>query len=319
MNTYKHIYTGQDIAIIIPTKDRPDKIKKLLASIANQTVMCGRVIIVDGGQSVKDIVMSFSKRLPVEYFECHPPGQIRQRNMAISQIDKHTPLVGSLDDDIVLEPQALQAMIAFWNICEYNTAGVSFNIVNNPPYRHSWARAMIGMSSRQQGRVLRSGYNIAIFPTDKDLRTQWLCGGATIWKSNILKNYHHQEISSSWAICEDIIFSYPISKQFPTYVCANAKVRHEHEYDHKIKMKYHYYGRTVTLWRLYFVESHAELSRNYFLWMTIGQITVRFALGICLLRMRELQYAIGQLEGLITGLKNIIRKSSLLTILNESK
>lgn len=318
MSETKQIYKGQDVAFIIPTKDRPEKVKTVLDSVARQTVPCGRMIIVDGGRSVKDIVMGFSDSLPVEYYECYPPGQIRQRNMGIALLDERTPLVGFLDDDIVLEPQALESMITFWNKCEPDTAGVSFNIVNNPPYRHSWVRAIMGMSSPQQGLVLRSGYNIATSPVGTDLRAQWLCGGATVWKKQILKNFPHKEIDSRWAICEDAIFSYPIGKIFPLYVCADAKARHEHVYDHTAKMKYRYYGRTVTLWRLYFVESHVELSRMFFLWMLLGQITGRCVLGILSFRIRHIQYAIGQIEGAIVGLTALLRGVNLIFLLNEN-
>lgn len=310
-------YMAKDVAFIIPTKDRPEKLKNLIDSIAGQNEVCGRVIVVDGGKSVRDVVRGFSDRLPVEYYECHPPGQIRQRNMAISLLDDQTPLVGFLDDDIVLEPQALEAMLTFWNKCEPDTAGVSFNIVNNSPYRHSWMRAVIGMSSPQQGRVLRSGYNVATSPVDIDLKVQWLCGGATVWKREILQKFINKEVCSRWAICEDVIFSYPIGKRFPLYVCADAKVRHEHVYDHTAKMKYRYYGRTITLWRLYFVESHAELSRIFFLWMLLGQITARCISGIISFRISDIQYAIGQIEGAIIGLSALLRGLNLLSFLNE--
>ena len=317
MNETKKTYTGHDVAFIIPTKDRPEKVKNVLESIASQTMSCGRLIVVDGGQSVKDICMGFVDRLPVEYHECSPPGQIRQRNFGIAKLKGAYPLVGSLDDDIVLEPRAVEEIVAFWNRCEKNTAGVSFNIVNIPSHRYSWSKAAIGMSSSQQGRILRSGYNVLGSPTDTDLRVQWLPGGATVWRRGILEKFTNREISSRWAICEDVIFSYPIGKEFPLYVCANARARHEHIYDHKARMKYRYYGRTITLWRLYFVESHAELSRLFFLWMLLGQIIARCVSGIFLFRSRDIQYAIGQIEGALAGLRLLTRGSDLLPLLSE--
>lgn len=317
MMKVKQPYASQDIAVIIPTKDRPEKIRIVLDSLAKQTQACGRIIIVDGGKSVEDIVMGFSPGLPVEYYECTPPGQIRQRNMAISLLDDRTSLVGFLDDDIVLEPQAIEAIVNFWNQCEADTAGVSFNIVNNPPYRHSWVKAVIGMSSLQQGQVTRSGYNVATTPAKIDLRTQWLCGGATVWRAEILKAFPHREINSRWAICEDLLFSYPIGKKFPLYVCADAKVRHEHVYDHTVKMKYRYYGRTVTLWRFYFVECHPEFSRMFFLWMIFGQIVAKIFSGILLFRMKDLHYAIGQIEGVLKGLHTMLNGKSTLHYLEE--
>lgn len=317
MNGTKGIYTGQDLAFIIPTKDRPEKVKNLLDSMANQTITCGRIIIVDGGQSVRDIVMSFSDSLPVEYYTCFPPGQIRQKNKGVSLLNDQTRLVGFLDDDIVLYPQALERMIIFWNWCEPDTAGVSFNIVNGPSYRYSWVKALMGMSSAKQGRVLRSGYNVPTTPADSHLKVQWLCGGATVWRREILNRFTGREIYSRWAICEDVIFSYPIGKEYPLHVCADAKVRHEHVYDHAAKMKYRYYGRTVTLWRLFFVESHVELSRMFFLWMLFAQICARLVMGIFSFRMRHIEYAIGQMEGAIRGLSALHRNVNLLSLLNE--
>lgn len=309
-------YTPREIALIIPTKDRPEKISHLLESLAGQRIRCGRIIIVDGGESVEGIVMRFSDTLPVEYYQCHPPGQIRQRNMAISLLDDRTPLVCFLDDDIVLEPLALESMISFWNKTEPDTAGVSFNIVNKHSTFPAWAKAVI-KTIFPQGRVLCSGYNISIEDVSTDLKTQWLCGGATVWRQEILKKYSNKEISSRWATCEDVIFSYPIGKRFSLYVCADAKVRHEHIYDHKTKMKYRYYGRTVILWRFFFVESHVELSRMFFLLMASAEIAFRLIIGMLLFRKRYFQYAMGQIEGAIIGLKASHCGLNLLSFLNE--
>ena len=310
-------YSGLGIAIIVPTKDRPQKLRNLLESLANQTVDCGRIIVVDSGQDNGNLVGSFGGMIPVEYHRSSVQGQIYQRNFGIGLLDDSTPLVCSLDDDIVVEPGAFKAMIDFWNRCESSTAGVSFNIVNLPPFKHTWLKSIMGMSSPQQGRVLSSGYNVFISPVKKNIRTQWLCGGATVWKKEVLDEFVNKEVLSKWAICEDVIFSYPIGKKYPLYVCADARVRHEHVYDHTTKMKHRYYGRTITLWRLYFVESHAELSRIFYLWMLLGQIIARCISGLILFRMSDIQYAVGQIEGVKIGLSALFQGANLWPFLNE--
>ena len=317
MNDDELKYSSSDIAFIIPTKDRPGKIRNFLTSLAQQSASCGRVIVVDGGESVKDIVHSFSDRLPVEHYECRPPGQIRQRNMGISLLDDKTPLVGFLDDDIVLEPQALEQMVSFWNRADKAAAGVSFNIVNQHTTLPKWAKGLWGMILPQQGKVLRSGYHVSIENVPSDLQTEWLCGGATVWKQGILKEHTNTEISSLWAIGEDLIFSYPIGKQFPLYVCADAKVRHEHIYDHKVKKRHRYYGRTAFLWRLFFVESHAELSRKRYFLMASGEMAFRLLIGLFSFQKQQIQFALGQKDGILTGLRAIRRGSDLISILNE--
>ncbi|MFA4851402.1 MAG: glycosyltransferase family 2 protein [Bacteroidales bacterium] len=313
----KQIYSGQDLAFIIPTKDRPIKIRAVLDSIVQQTIKCGRILVIDGGQSVKEIVMSFSCTLPVEYYACHPPGQIRQKKMGINLLDDRTPLVGFLDDDIVLEPQAIERLLSFWNKCEPEAAGVSFNIINGAPQPKSWLRNFFDLSVAEPGRVLRSGMATSNCQVTHNIRAQWVCGGATIWKQQILKDFPYREIASRWAITEDLIYSYPIGKRFPLYVCADAKVRHEHVIDYVAKMKHFYCGYTYTIWCFYFVESNPEFSRMFFLLTMLMGIVSRLIIGIFTFQMRHLEFSLGQLKGVIMGLVAISRAQDLSVLLNE--
>ena len=319
MSQPNEIYTGRDIAFIIPTKDRPKKLKNLLDSLAAQDEVCERVIVVDGGKSVKDVVIGFSDRLPVEYYECRPPGQIRQRNMGISLLDGNTPLVGSFDDDIVLESNSLKEMIAFWNRCETHTAGVSFNIVNGPEESRPWIKCLLGLSAREQGRVLRSGMTTSNTHVKVDLRSEWLCGGATIWKQQILMEFPHREIPIRWATSEDLIFSYPIRKKYPLYVCADAQARHEHEFDYRSTKKNWFHGFTQTIMIFYFVASNKDLSKKLFLWTLLVRIAGKLVLGACTFRRAPIEFAIGQMQGAVNGLTAIIRGRDMFSIFNDKR
>lgn len=311
-------YNPSDLAFIVPTKDRPLKVRALLQSLASQTVPCGRIIVVDGGESVESVVSSFSSSLPVEYYKAPAPGQLRQRNQGIALLDARTRLVGCLDDDIVLEKDAVESLIHFWNSrCEPETAGVSFNIVNEPSAECSWWKRVIGLGSPTPGQVLRSGITASNCRVSSHTRTQWLCGGATVWKQEILKEFPHKEINSRWAIGEDIIYSYPIGKQYPLYVCADAKVRHEHVFDYKVKRPHRFHGCTQTKWLFYFVESNKDLSRPLFLYTQAVKILGRIGLGLCTWRKEPLAFAMGQIEGLTAGLVALMQSRDLMTIINE--
>ena len=72
-------YVSKDLAFIIPTKDRPKELDRLLQSIKESDCEVGRIIIVASGQDISDVVTEFSKKLPVEYYSSEP-GQIKQRN-----------------------------------------------------------------------------------------------------------------------------------------------------------------------------------------------------------------------------------------------
>ena len=209
-------YKTTDLAIIIPTKDRPFQMKRHLQSLVEQKCILGRVIVVASGQDIKDIVLDFKDSLPVEYYKSEPD-QIRQRNLGISKLDERTKLVACMDDDVTYHDDAIAKMIRFWNNIPSDTAGVGFNIINLPKMEHNWLRGLLGFSSKNHGQVLKSGFNTSISNISENIQVQWLNGGSSVWRQNILQEYMMKEINTSWAVCEDLIFSYHLGKKFPLY------------------------------------------------------------------------------------------------------
>jgi glycosyltransferase involved in cell wall biosynthesis len=316
MNGPRKTYSGKDVAIIIPTKDRPGKIRNLLNSLADQTTLCGRVIVVDGGYSVKGVVTEFVDKLPVEHYMCEPPGQIRQRNMGKNLLDERTFLIGSIDDDIVLEQDALEKMIDFWNHTDINTAGVGFNgihlSVSN--YSNMFSRLLTRRLTRRRipGRVLSCGINASIENVSSDIRTQWLGGGFTVWKREILKEFPQDDLRTRWAAGEDLRFSYPIGKKYPLYVCAGAKIYHEHTYDQAPKgVVYVYQGRKQSLAVFYFVGLHKELSRVKCLLMLLRSFTGNFVFGCAAFNLPLILFSFGRMQGIFICLKSLFGYADL--------
>jgi len=318
MNEIKTVYMGRDLVLIIPTKDRPIKILSLLDSIAIQTVQCGRVIIVDGGRSIKDIVNGYRNCLTVEYYRCWPPGQIRQRNMGIAQLNNRNLLIGFIDDDMVFEPDAIEKMIDFWNRTEAKTAGVGFNIVNASPHRHSFILGLFLASSHIQGSILRSGHNVTISNISEDIHTQWLGGGYTVWRHEILENFSQKNLNTRYAAGEDVRFSYPIGKQYPLYVCAGARIRHEHDYDQVPNKAFHrYQGLKLSIGNFCFAESYQEISCVACLWMLTGMALSGFVSGCVTFSRRRLEFSLGQAKAIVLFLKSILGDTDMFAELED--
>lgn len=312
-------YVATDIAFIVPTKDRPAQIEKLLESLFRQTQTCGRIVVVDGGKCIEHIISKFRGRLELEYIQCSIPGQIRQRNMGIEALGTKYRLVGFLDDDLVLEPDALEKMVEFWNQIEIGTAGVGFNITNVPPFRHSFILGLFAMSSTKPGVVLKSGYNVCINHIPVSSRSQWLGGGYTVWRSDILNLFTQNTLNTRWAIGEDLRFSYPIGTQYPLYVCADAKVRHEHVFDQSSPGKVYWYrGRKSVISQFYFVQLHAEnFSRLACLWMLLGKCTLRLAISCANFDRHLLLQALGEISGFFICFHAALTSKNLLKQLED--
>ncbi len=296
-------YKTKDLAIIIPTKDRPGEVKRHLESISDQGCSIGRIIIVASGYDIKNMVIKFRKNLPVEYYRSEP-GQIRQRNLGIKKLDSSTKLVACMDDDVTYHKDAIKEMIGLWNNIGENTAGVGFNIVNLPDTNHNFIRGVLGFSSKMPGRVLRSGFNTSISNVSENILVEWLNGGSSVWKQEVLLKFPLKEINTRWAVCEDLIFSYPLGKIHPLYICANAKVEIDEEIvDRSTYDFYIYRGTAEYLWKLYFVMQNKDLSAYSFLLNKLLYCIIQLVKGCIFLDKSKIYTVIGILKAFFKSLK----------------
>ena len=305
-------YNSNELALIIPTKDRPVQVKRHLQSLVTQNCEVGRVIVVASGEDIEDIVMSFKDKLPVEYYRSEP-GQIRQRNMGISKLDNRTKLVATMDDDATYHEDAIAKMIHFWNRVEPDTAGVGFNVVNRPLNKHSWFKGCLGFSSAKSGQVLKSGLGTSIHNVEENIQVQWLNGGSGVWRQDILMTNPSQEINTSRAVCEDLIFSYPLGKKYPLYVCSDAKVEieeilyiNEQLIDQNTKELYIYSGREKWLWNLYFVMINEDLSIIYFILRQIIYCIAQIFKGAIYFDKKRYFFTIGIIKGFFISLRALL-------------
>jgi glycosyltransferase involved in cell wall biosynthesis len=318
VNTTANRYRADELAVLVPTFKRPAKLRNLLESLAAQSTPAGRVIIVDGDTTAEPVVNEFADSARAEYFRCVPPGQLRQRRHGIAQLKPTDRLVALLDDDIVLEPEAIAEMIAFWNRSEPTTAGVCFNIINGEPERFSVWHRLLGLGASQPGRVLSSGLTTANSHVSADARVQWLPGGATVWRSDVLARSSHVDVAARWAIAEDLIFSYPIGKSEPLYVSALARVRHEHVADYGVQRQDRYHGRTQTLWTYHFVSRNSDLSLARFLLATVVRMAGKFVgRGILRRDPSSREFVIGQASALASIAANAMRGGDSTSLLSE--
>lgn len=264
-------FSSSDISVLTPTKDRPHKIVNLLDSLVAQTKQVGRVVVVGSGQNIGEIVRSYDKKLNIEYYHSDIAGQIRQRKLGVTKLDNRTRLVATLDDDIILKSDAIENLISFWNTKDQKTAGIGFNITNMQRHEYSRFKKSLYLSLESPGRVISSGYTTSLVNIDSDIKTNWLNGGATVWKQNILVDgIHKKNMDSPWAPCEDLMFSYPISKKFDLWVCKSAEVIHDDKVVFQNISTAIQRGRLLSQWTLEFVKQNKDLSTSHFTIATIS-------------------------------------------------
>lgn len=214
------------IAFVVPTKDRPEDLRGMLASLAGQTRRPDQVIVVDGSDPpVREVVEEFGL-LPSEYVRVFPPSLARQRNAGMARLGGDVTLAGYLDDDLVLEPEAVQRMLEFWDNAADDVGGAAFTITNNPAPGALSLKQLFGIDDARPGRMLRSGCPSTITPQHADIETDWLYGGATVWRRGVIESYPYDEWFVGTGFMEDIDFSYSVRAHYRLLVIAGARLAH---------------------------------------------------------------------------------------------
>jgi glycosyltransferase involved in cell wall biosynthesis len=262
------------LACIVPTRNRRSDLWRMLSSIRDGTCAPDQIIVVDGGdegQTVEDVAIRFAP-LAIEYVRVYPPSLARQRNAGVERLSSDVTLAGYLDDDLVLEPTAIEAMLDFWESADEHVGGASFNITNVEPPSASPLKHVFLLETATRGIVRISGYHSMICPVDQTIYTDWLFGGATVWRRSVVDRFPYDEWFVGTGFLEDVDYSFTISRHFKLAVVADARVEH---LSPPIRADRQYLlGKWQVVNRLYFVRKHRELSLAFCLWALFGQCLV---------------------------------------------
>ncbi|AGB02341.1 glycosyltransferase family 2 protein [Methanoregula formicica] len=289
---------SEKIAIIIPTRNRPEILKKLLTSIRIQSVQPDLVLIVDGSdQSIEPEIQEYLNTT-TRYVYCYPPSLTKQKNAGLKHLTPEISLVGYLDDDIELEPDAIMNLLSYWENHSRNLGGSSFNIINVPSKKTlvTLIRRFFTIDGKLPGKVLGSGFCTPLFPSEVDIDCEWLCGGATVWRRSLFDSYHFDEYFAGWAYHEDADFSYPVSKKYKLVLISSAKVTHNPPPFNPKNLKH--LGMMAIINRYYFVSKNKDLSVPLFYWASLGEILVNVLQSAYYLNMGGIQTARGNLIGI---------------------
>jgi glycosyltransferase involved in cell wall biosynthesis len=294
-------HSDRDLTVIIPTKDRPDDIRALLSSIEAQDILPGRIIIVDSGSADLSGPIKEYSGLSIQHLK-HPVSSLpEQRNAGLAVLGPEAEIVAFFDDDIILKEGAIRNAVKKLR-GNKKIAGVCLNNISHPRGRVSLLEKIFLVGSDRVGVLLRSGFQSKICSLDADERTEWLLGGATFWRRRIFAGYRFDEWFYGYAHCEDVDFSYSLSKSYELWAIKEGKFLHntkpiEEAFDHAM-------GKMQVINRVYFVRKHPELSLALCYWSCSGLFLKNIALGIFGLKPRYLARGMGILAGVGISLYN---------------
>jgi glycosyltransferase involved in cell wall biosynthesis len=295
------------IVLVVPTKDRPIDIQNLFASIITQTRKPDLVIIVDGSDNpIESIVTKFSDRINLKYYPCRPPSLPRQRNVGIANLPTDTDWLGFLDDDLVLENDTVESLEKFI-IAQNNPRlkGIGMSIINQPPPRESIFNNLFLMSVNAPGKITSAGYPTPIPFVTKDVKTDWIYGGATFWAADIFKNFNYDEWFAGTGYLEDVDFSYRVSRKYDLMISSTVKCNH---YDHGVSL---IREASRAEWQLtawwYFVNKYKDFSIFAVSWAMFGLVLKSHLMILASRNQKHTQRA----RGFWKGIRRILNGTAL--------
>ena len=292
------------IAFVVPTKDREKDLRLMLSSLASQTRIPDQIIVVDGSDPDIKFVTNEFKNLPIDYVREFPPSLSKQRNAGIAKLHNDITLAGYLDDDIVLEPDAVENMLAFWNETGTDYGGAAFSITNCGEPVGTRIKEILLLDATKKGRVLPTGWASMLGNTSKTINVEWLCGGATVWKREILNEFEYDEWFKGTGYMEDVDFSFRVSENYKLALVADARVAH---YQHPVLPdRYYLLGKWQIVNRMYFVRKHSDRGLSIVqAWISsFSVILLNLFIGMVRKDSNRFRCAWGNITGIIITLIN---------------
>ena len=213
------------LAFVIPTKDRGEDLRRMLRSLVAQTRLPDQVIVVDGsGVEVSWCVAEFSE-LKIDYVRLLPPSLSAQRNAGVAMLRAEVTHAGYLDDDVVLESDAVYEMASFWGSADSDVGGAAFNNVNDVRSGSSGLPRRSDLAGPSLGRIAPSGIVRELGEVKTNFEADWLCGG-TVWRREVVDTYSYDNWFQGTGFMEDVDYSYGVREHYRLLVVAAARVAH---------------------------------------------------------------------------------------------
>jgi GT2 family glycosyltransferase len=218
---------GDDL--IICTRNRPDDLERCLGSVLAQERVPATTTVVDSSDSdaSKRVVETYAARWPAGHTITHlasEPGLPHQRSVGLRAT--HEPIVHYVDDDTVLEPAYLGAIVGTFERDAIGAiGGVGGFVTNQPPHRYRRLDLWLGLDSVHEGTVLPSGRNVRVYAQPaSDVDVDWLPGCAMSYRRAVLELAPPDESAPFEG--EDVEWSYRVRQHARLVVTPGARIAH---------------------------------------------------------------------------------------------
>ncbi len=253
------------VSVIIPTKNRTEDLNCTLDGLLHQTRRPDEIVIVDQSSSPSSELMRFP--IPLVYiYAPEVSGAAVARNVAMDQATGDIWLF--LDDDVILEPQYVEEILAAYTP---KIAGVSGIITNYsvPPLSRRLFEAIFVRGAFHDDRQ-RVYWYAEQLRFDGPQRVRQFGCGVMSFRADVIRNLRFDPALTGGSLAEDIDFCARLPRGSRLVIAPNARLIHKRSET----------GRVMAHW----LDQHAQSSsymraRNWnrglgddlaFAWLQVG-------------------------------------------------
>ena len=290
------------LGFVIPTKDRGEDLRRMLRSLVSQTRLPDQVIVVDGSGVEGSCCVAEFPELRIDYVRLLPPSLSAQRNAGMAMLRPEITHAGYLDDDVVLELDAVYEMASFWGGAALDVGGAAFNVVNGASSSSSALPRRSTVAGAGLGSISPSGIVREWGEVQANLETDWLYGG-TIWRREVIESYSYDTWFQGTGFMEDVDYSYGVREHYRLLVVAAARLAH---FTQPVRPDRQFlFGKWQVVNRMYIVRKyrHRGLSLHKAWGASLMLLAANTGRGIFLRHLGLWNRGMGNLVGLFSELR----------------
>jgi len=219
-------------SLVVATMQRPESLDAALASLSSQTLQPSAVIVVDAssGAQTAELCERWKARLPLRWMPAAGRSAARQRNQGA--VLATTPLLGFMDDDVVLPPDTMRKLAE--PFADREVGGVAGNIEN---LSHPIPHGMLWLYYRLQagyphphygGRVIGPAINLLpAFDVERAplIPSEWLNSTLVLYRRELFERERFPAFDG-YSFLEDVHLSARIGRTHRLFFRGDALYAH---------------------------------------------------------------------------------------------
>jgi glycosyltransferase involved in cell wall biosynthesis len=322
MEKKKTSMTDFSYSAAIPTRDRPEELKRCIQCILKQEPQPEKIIVVDDGNLDISRLCGETglEKERIIYHHKEEPGMVESYNTAMDLCPSEWILI--LDDDIYLYDDFMERMIGALEAYSHpeKVAGIAgYPVVKSGVKKNLSLKWIFNILEYlfQIGGGCEGRYFPSSFCTDygkgrhpgRAYKVEHIPGGIGLWRTRIIRQYRHQgKYGKTYALGSDKDMAYRVSRKH-TLLC-EPSARALHEKSARGRMPRYDFGRMIIRNQFIFYRDSFEknkFSPVFFYWSILGKILSYFTGAVLSGHFRE---RIEEVKGMTDALKKEIRGKS---------